>query len=133
MILLLDEDRKLLRKMESEVSKETMSANFDELMQYPPLHSGSPEEEHAPGAQVHVEHRQGGQRPDAGRHGHDVDQEDTERHPDILPPGRRQGKEKGRAAAEMRGPFPRGRGRGYNDGARTRRARIVVPRGTLIF
>lgn len=47
MILLLDEDRKLLRKMESEISKETMSANFDELMQYPPLHSGSPEEEQA--------------------------------------------------------------------------------------
>ena len=47
MILLPDEDRKLLRKMESQVSKETMSANFDELMQYPPLHSGSPEEEQA--------------------------------------------------------------------------------------
>lgn len=47
MILLPDEDKKLLRKMESEVSKEAMSANFDELMQYPPLHSGSPEEEQA--------------------------------------------------------------------------------------
>jgi hypothetical protein len=47
MILLPEEDRKLLRKMEAEVSKETMSANFDELMQYPPLHSGSPEEEQA--------------------------------------------------------------------------------------
>ena len=45
MILLPEEDRKLLRKMEAEVSKETMRANFDELMQYPPLHSGSPEEE----------------------------------------------------------------------------------------
>jgi hypothetical protein len=47
MILLPEEDRKLLRKMEAEVSKETMIANFDELMQYPPLHSGSAEEEQA--------------------------------------------------------------------------------------
>jgi len=47
MILLPEEDRKILRKMEAEVSKETMRANFDELMQYPPLHSGSPEEEAA--------------------------------------------------------------------------------------
>ncbi|MCX6655914.1 MAG: M28 family peptidase [Candidatus Bathyarchaeota archaeon] len=47
MILLPEEDRKLLRKMEAEVSKATMIANFDELMQYPPLHSGSAEEEQA--------------------------------------------------------------------------------------
>ncbi len=45
MILLPEEDRKILRKMEAEVSKEILRANFDELMQYPPLHSGSPEEE----------------------------------------------------------------------------------------
>ncbi len=47
MILLPEEDRKILRKMEAEVSKETLRTNFDELMQYPPLHSGSPEEEQA--------------------------------------------------------------------------------------
>jgi hypothetical protein len=47
MILLPEEDRKLLRKMDSEVSKELMQANFDDLMEYPPLHSGSPEEEKA--------------------------------------------------------------------------------------
>ncbi len=47
MILLPPEDKRLLRKMEAEVSKELMQANFDNLMELPPLHSGSPEEEKA--------------------------------------------------------------------------------------
>jgi len=45
MILLGKDDVELLRKMESEVSKETLGANFDELIKNPPFHSGSPEEE----------------------------------------------------------------------------------------
>ncbi len=47
MILLPDEDRELLRTLEAEVSTELMQRNFNELMAYPPLHSGSSEEEEA--------------------------------------------------------------------------------------
>jgi len=47
MIWLPEEDRKLIKQMESEVSEETLQGNFDDLMRYPPLHSGSPQEEQA--------------------------------------------------------------------------------------
>lgn len=47
MILLPERDKELLREMEADISKELMQKNFDELMEYPPLHSGSPEEEKA--------------------------------------------------------------------------------------
>jgi len=47
MLFLSEEDRKLLKNMGAEISKELMQRNFDELMEYPPLHSGSFEEEKA--------------------------------------------------------------------------------------
>ena len=47
MIWLPEEDRKLIKQMEGEVSKQVLQENFDDLMRYPPLHSGSPQEEQA--------------------------------------------------------------------------------------
>ncbi|MCJ7574463.1 hypothetical protein MUO93_09415, partial [Candidatus Bathyarchaeota archaeon] len=47
MIWLPEEDKKLIKQMEGEVSKQILQENFDDLMRYPPLHSGSPQEEQA--------------------------------------------------------------------------------------
>jgi len=47
MIWLPEEDKKLIKQMEGEVSKKILQENFDDLMRYPPLHSGSPQEEQA--------------------------------------------------------------------------------------
>jgi hypothetical protein len=47
MILLLEEDRRLLTEMEDEISKEVMLENWQRFMEYTPIHSGSPQEEDA--------------------------------------------------------------------------------------
>jgi hypothetical protein len=47
MIWLTEEDRELLKKMEDEISKEEMQANWEAFMELTPIHSGSEEEEEA--------------------------------------------------------------------------------------
>jgi hypothetical protein len=47
MIWLTEEDRELLKEMETEISKEEMWANWEAFMELTPIHSGSKEEEEA--------------------------------------------------------------------------------------
>ena len=47
MILLTDEIEELIRELESEIDKSRMQKNWEELMQFTPIPSGSPQEEQA--------------------------------------------------------------------------------------
>jgi len=44
MIWLTDETRKLIEKMEKGIDKPGMQANWEDMMEFAPIHSGSPEE-----------------------------------------------------------------------------------------
>ena len=47
MILLTDETKKLIKELEKGIDKGRMQANWEEMMEFAPMHAGSPEEKQA--------------------------------------------------------------------------------------
>ena len=47
MILLTDETKKLIKELEKGIGKGRMQANWEEMMEFAPMHAGSPEEKQA--------------------------------------------------------------------------------------